>query len=148
MTLKEKLYDHCVRYIEERINRIEAEIKKSQQAANEETKSSMGDKYETGRAMAQLAIEQNQIQLGEAQKLRSTLTKITNTKSEKVIAGSLVTTSKGVYYVGISLGVVNIDNMPFMIISSDSPIGKLIAGKKVGDTFQWMKEGIKIQTIE
>jgi hypothetical protein len=67
INIKESLYNHCMRYVQERIARIQNEIDLHQAAANEETKSSAGDKYETGRAMAQLDIERNSVQLREAE---------------------------------------------------------------------------------
>ncbi|HSY60679.1 MAG TPA: hypothetical protein VK796_02335, partial [Cytophaga sp.] len=67
---KNTLYAYCTDYVTERITRLKTEIKKTQSSANEETKSSAGDKYETGRAMAQLEIEKNTKQLAEAERLQ------------------------------------------------------------------------------
>ena len=58
-------------------------ISGAQNSANEETKSSAGDKYETGRAMAQLEIEKNMTQLAEAKRLKQTLEQIA---PDKIIA--------------------------------------------------------------
>jgi len=58
-------------YIDQRIDAAKKAIGEAQASANEETKSSAGDKYETGRAMMQLAIEQNSTQLAKKYFLRS-----------------------------------------------------------------------------
>jgi hypothetical protein len=58
--LKTKLLTLCIKYVDDRISATQQAIQSAQASANEETKSSSGDKYETGRAMAQLEIEKIQ----------------------------------------------------------------------------------------
>ena len=146
---KDSLYNHCVQYVEERIARIQNEIDLLQAAANEETKSSAGDKYETGRAMAQLEIERNAVQLKEAERLRSFLQGIVREGTSAVIVpGSLVTTSNGVFYVAISLGVVILDQQKYLVVSPDSPIGKLLLGKRAGQELLWRSERYSIVRVE
>jgi transcription elongation GreA/GreB family factor len=133
----------------ERITRLKIEIKKTQSSANEETKSSAGDKYETGRAMAQLEIEKNTTQLREAERLQGMLQAIhKDLVSEIIIPGSLVTTSNGMFYISISIGLIEIDKTPYFIVAPDSPIGKLFMGKKVDDTVSWNSNVYAIQTID
>lgn len=48
---KAKLYASCLKLVDERVSHIEDAMRNAQASANEETKSSAGDKYETGRAM-------------------------------------------------------------------------------------------------
>ena len=149
MIEKDSLYKYCTEFVQQRIDRIKQEINRAQSDANEETKSSMGDKYETSRAMTQLDIERNRILLSEAEKIKSTLHSISVTKStDTVMPGSLVTTSTGVFYIAISIGIVNVQGKDYFIVSSDSPIGKLLLGKKTGDVNLWQGKEIKIQNIE
>ena len=148
-SLKNTLYTYCTDYVMERITRLKTEIKKTQSSANEETKSSAGDKYETGRAMAQLEIGKNTVQLREAEKLLGAMQAIhVDLISEIIIPGSLVTTSKGIFYISISIGLVEIDKKPYFIVAPDSPIGKLFMGKKVGDTVAWNSNVYEIHTID
>ena len=136
--LKETLYTYCTDYVLDRITRIKTEIKKAQSSANEETKSSAGDKYETGRAMAQLEIEKNTKQLSEAEKLQGVMNAIiVDRVSQTVIPGSLITTSKGIFYIAISIGLVTLEKSSYYIVAPDSPIGKLFMGKKVKDEIVW-----------
>ena len=146
---KNTLYTYCTDYVMERITRLKTEIKKTQSSANEETKSSAGDKYETGRAMAQLEIEKNTTQLREAERLQSMLHAIhLDLISEIIIPGSLVTTSKGIFYISISIGLIELENKKYFIIAPDSPIGKLFMGKKSGDIVSWNSNVYAIQTID
>lgn len=146
--LKNTLYTYCMDYVMERITRLKTEIKKTQSSANEETKSSAGDKYETGRAMAQLEIGKNSVQLREAERLQGMLQAIhVDLISEIIIPGSLVTTSKGVFYISISIGLIEIDKKQYFVIAPDSPIGKLFMGKKAGDVVNWNNNVYAIQSI-
>ena len=51
---KIELYNSCLAHIEDQIARANSAMANAQQDSNQQTKSSAGDKYETGRAMAQL----------------------------------------------------------------------------------------------
>lgn len=146
---KNTLYTYCTDYVMERITRLKTEIKKTQSSANEETKSSAGDKYETGRAMAQLEIEKNTKQLAEAERLQGMLQAIhTDLISEIIIPGSLVKTPKGIFYISISIGLIEIDKQPYFVIAPDSPIGKLFMGKKAGDVIAWNNNVYTIAGVE
>jgi transcription elongation GreA/GreB family factor len=147
-TIKTALFAFCTDYVMERINRLKTEIKKTQSSANEETKSSAGDKYETGRAMAQLEIGKNTIQLREAEKLLGMLQAIhVDLSSEIIIPGSFVKTNKGDFYISISIGLIKLQQNQYFIIAPDSPIGKLFMGKKVRDVISWNKTQYQINDI-
>ena len=136
--LKNKLYAYCEEYVTSRITRIKKDIVETQRSANEETKSSAGDKYETGRAMAQLEIEKGTKQLAEIEKLQHQLSKIDPEKTTTTIqAGSLVHTDKAVFYFSISIGQVSLESQPYFIVSLQSPIGAGFTGKKEGDQVRW-----------
>ncbi|MNL72888.1 hypothetical protein D3C87_1982760 [compost metagenome] len=49
--------------------------------------------------------------------------------------GSIVETNLGIYFIAISIGVVKIDHDKVFVISNQSPIGKLLLRKKVGESF-------------
>jgi len=147
-SIKTTLFNFCTDYVMERINRLKTEIKKTQSSANEETKSSAGDKYETGRAMAQLEIGKNTVQLREAERLLEMLRAIhIDLSSEIVIPGSFVKTNKGDFYISISIGLIKLQQNQYFIIAPDSPIGKLFMGKKVRDVISWNKTNYQITEI-
>ncbi|TAH18705.1 MAG: hypothetical protein EAZ08_10985 [Cytophagales bacterium] len=76
MSIKSALYDQCIGYVEGRIAAITQTIQEAQEAANNETKSTAGDKYETTRSMMQLDRAMNTNQLLAANKLKEDLLKI------------------------------------------------------------------------
>lgn len=135
LTVKQKLYALCQKYVSDRIEAARQAIADAQNSANEETKSSSGDKYETGRAMAQLEIEKIAHQLHESVKLKSILEPIRLDVSPATAQmGSLVVTDRGAFFLAISLGKVEIDGELYVIISPASPLGKQLFGAKEGDT--------------
>ena len=103
--IKEELYKICEEDTERRINTLEEILKSIKESRNNETKSSVGDKYETGRSMMQMEEEKNKRQLLQVNQVKNELRKIDLRKRpEKVETGSLVTTNKGVYFISIGIG--------------------------------------------
>src|SRR5688572_1733287 len=102
--IKQQLYDHCQAYLSQRIETAREAMSDAQAAANDETKSSAGDKYETGRAMAQLEIEKNSVQLAESVRLKRLLDAIKIDKQSLVVQpGSLVITQQSNFFIAISV---------------------------------------------
>ncbi|WP_240911187.1 GreA/GreB family elongation factor [Yeosuana marina] len=133
--LKRQLHQHCLGYIEDRFRTIQNTINDIQESLFSETKSSAGDKHETGRAMLQLEREKAGNQLSEIQKVKEAFSKIDISKNPKVIVlGSLVYTTKFNYYIAISAGEIKFNDHIIYAISPNTPIGKLLMGKSCGDT--------------
>ncbi|WP_233900698.1 GreA/GreB family elongation factor [Tenacibaculum piscium] len=139
MSIKEKLYEQCVIFVVNRLKTVEEIISSNQKALQSETKSSAGDKHETGRAMLQLEMEKAGQQLHGIIKMKEILSKINtqNSQENSKIAhlGSLVKTTKNSFYLSISSGQLIIDNQPYFAVSVSSPIGRILLGKKQGDSF-------------
>ncbi len=126
-----------IREIKERIGLRIAEAQKAmdaaQSSANEETKSSAGDKYETGRAMAQNDRDMYARQLHEAQAELGILESINPAAQyQKVGLGSLVETSIGFLFLAVSVGVIKLRNTNVMVLSPESPLGKAVLGQAKG----------------
>jgi hypothetical protein len=123
--------------VDDKIESLNNIIKSLEESRNSETKSSVGDKYETGRAMVQIEIDNNQIVLFKAIEQKNLLSKLENIATQYISNGSLVFTNKGNFYIGISLGKFKLDEVNYYAISSDSPIGKLLIGKGLNEQIQF-----------
>lgn len=135
--LKQQLYDRCKEVVEQRIKNAKDAMDSAQEAANDETKSSAGDKYETGREMMQQEMENNATQLTEARKLKEVLDRINPTKKyDSVQGGSLVVTDNGSFYISIGLGKITVDGKDFFAIAPSSPLGALMMDKKATETIE------------
>jgi hypothetical protein len=104
-------------------------------ASNNETKSSMGDKYETTREMVQQEINNLQVQLNENLKAKNSLKLIPILSSQKIGFGSLVETSTGLFYISVSLGNIILKNQKIFLISPESPLAKALVDKRESDQF-------------
>ena len=149
MNLKEELYNLCVLYVEKREQTVTTIISSHQKALGSETKSSAGDKHETGRAMLQLEMEKAGQQLQGITHMKEILAKIDSSKKSEIAhLGSVVKTNKVNYFLSISAGQLSINNDVYFAISIASPIGKLLLGKKKDETISFNGTKIKIITIE
>lgn len=146
--LKQQAYHHCLQYIEERIEAARLAMEAAQKSANEETKSSAGDKYETGRAMAQLERDKHAVQLAEAMKLKNTLESINpeqNTETAKL--GSLVITNSGIFYLSISAGKMQVNSLEIFAVAPAAPMGQVLLGKKAGDSFAFRGQNMLVEKV-
>lgn len=146
--LKEKLFRLCVAYAQKRASEAKQAINDSQEAAIEETKSSAGDKYETGREMMQQETDMNMQQLNAANKLLVTLNQIDyKNVSDIANSGSVVLTNNGKFYIAISAGALQVDSETFFAVSPASPIGQKLMGKKTGDEFSLNGKNYLVESV-
>ena len=131
--LKKELLYGCRRFVKEKTQQLEVAMKAARDAGNDETKSSTGDKHETGKAMMQLEQEKIGIQLGEMQQLYKILDGIPIVLSKsKITAGSVVLTNHGMFYISVAAGKISFDNLSFIAISGLSPLGQLFLNTSIG----------------
>ncbi|HEY5919886.1 MAG TPA: 3-oxoacyl-ACP synthase [Chryseolinea sp.] len=136
LSLKEKLLALCIRHVEEKISAAAEAMHSAQEAANEEDKSSAGDKYETGRAMMQIERDNAAMQLDEALKLKRTLDLISATGNHQVVSlGSVVITKTFRSFVAVGPGKLTVDGADYFIVTPMSPLGKILFGLKAGMEF-------------
>jgi hypothetical protein len=128
MTLKQKIYNHYLQVITDKIAGLQKVLADLKESGANETKSTAGDKHET--ALAMLQIEQANVrgQLKEAQQQQATLKKINPELSPTIIVpGSLVKTSKGYLFLSIAAGKAIIEgHTVVMALSPQSPLGQLL----------------------
>ena len=147
MNLKETLFKQCEAYVNNRLQTVEDIMLDNQKALQSETKSSAGDKHETGRAMLQLAMEKASQQLAGIRQMKEILAKTDILKTSKTgRLGSVVYTNKANYFLSISAGKLTAFGNPFFAISVSSPIGKLLLGKQENDVIVF--NGNTIQVVE
>ncbi len=146
--IKKLLFDKCTDFVSARERTVTQIINSNQQGLSSETKSSAGDKHETGRAMLQLEMEKASQQLENIYMLKSVLAKIViDNVSDVIKLGSLIITNHATYFLTIPVGEINIDGKAYYVVSPSSPIGKLLLGKKVGDAFVFNRRSIRINKV-
>lgn len=92
-------------------------------------------KYDSIRTEMQEEIYQMQKQLGALNMLRLNLNKVLNSPTQIIQIGSIVITNKARFYISVSLGEFFFEGDRFYAISEESPMAKIMFGKKSGDSF-------------
>ena len=145
LKIKEALFSQCESFVNKRLQTVEAVLSSNQKALQSETKSSAGDKHETGRAMLQLEMEKAGQQLVGITQMQVVLSKIDISKTSKnACLGSVIITAKVSYFLSISAGQLVVADKSYFAISVSSPIGKLLLGKQEKDVISFNGKTIEI----
>jgi hypothetical protein len=148
-SIKTQLHALCAAFVQERIEAAQAAMLTAQESANSETKSSAGDKYETGRAMAQEERNRNAVQLQQALQLQGELTRINpELPCDTVRPGALVTTSMGRFFVSISAGKLTVEGQDYFAVSVAAPVAAALSGKRAGESVLFNGKPVQVKYIE
>ncbi len=92
-------------------------------------------KYDSIREEIQEEIYHLDRQMVSLKTMQTQMRKVLNSVSNTVKLGSLVITNKARFYISVSLGEFFFQGDRFYAISAESPMAKIMLGKKVGDDF-------------
>ena len=131
--------------LDKKIKTVQESISYIQEARNNETKSSAGDKYETSRVMMQAELDKQNLLLQQFLQQKNVFLKIQRSKpSEKIDFGSWVETNQGNYLIAVGIGKVK----EVFVISLASPLGKALKGLRIGDKTSLQNKEYRITTIK
>jgi len=148
INVKELIYNYLQEVIKQKIETTQKAIQSAKESRDNDTKSSMGDKYETGRAMIQMELEKYEAQLINSLKSKNELLKLDIKKTyNKIEFGSLVSCNHGNYFISLGVGKVSIENKVYFCISLASPIGKVLQNRNVGDKVEFHEKEFIIHDI-
>ena len=125
MKIKQQLHLKCQELLQNRLRVVEKSMNDIYNNLESETKSTAGDKHETGRAMLhlereklghQLAIINNQLQVFNKINLEAQIS--------RVVLGSLVYTTQANYFISVSMGELKAGKIRAYAISPMSLLGK------------------------
>ena len=146
--IKSHLLQQCKSYIEERMGVSQTAIDRAKEGANGETKSPMGDKYETTRALLQREQDNQSRQLSESLKLKMLLDRINPEQlHEKATFGSVVMTDQGNYFISISAGRLKIGEDKYFAISPQTPLAREFLQKAGGTVVTFNDKPVKILEV-
>jgi transcription elongation GreA/GreB family factor len=124
---KTALVNACLEKITEREKVIQSKLASLQEALEGESKSSAGDKFETGRAMLHNELDKQKSLTLELVKMRRILNDINSSEHSKTVAlGSLVKTEAQQFFMSVGLGKITaeVSNNYWICISPASPLGQ------------------------
>ncbi|MBT8384180.1 MAG: 3-oxoacyl-ACP synthase [Bacteroidia bacterium] len=146
--VKKHLFDFCVDFVNHRSDNINQIIASNKNSLASETKSSAGDKHETGRAMLQLEMEKASQQLAGLNEMKLVLNRINISESSIIVKlGSVAITTQGNYFLAISAGKISYLDKIYYAVSVGSPIGKMLLGKAVGSNLDLNSKSVTILGI-
>lgn len=136
MTFKQKIYQHYLQLIQDKIDVFKDMIHALTEDSKNDAKGSAGDKHETALSMMHIEQEKLNSKLKEVLTQKAVLDKIdSNTIADIVILGSLVK-ANGIYlYLSLALPKINIDGINVIALSPQSPLGNKLMGNKIGFSF-------------
>ena len=149
MNMKKALCIELDTMLDIRIQDTNTAIEATMESRDSESKSSAGDKYETGREMIQIELGKYQDQLEKYIKLKKAISQIDAAKNHSTVGfGSLVRTNQGNYFVSVGLGMVVVRDEKYFAISLASPIGNALEGQKADSVVRFQDREIKILEVQ
>jgi hypothetical protein len=147
--LKKEVIKKIDLLLDEKIFTLVSTIKLTQEASNNNTKSTAGDKHDTERAMAQLEIEKLQKQLNitllEKENFKKSILYVN--KSGNIMPGSLVKLNNTLIFIACALGKISVNVNDVFVISIEAPIAKVLIGKHLNDSVELNNKSSTISAI-
>jgi hypothetical protein len=148
IAFKQRLKRWALDTIGQRITASREAIDQAQQAANQEEKSSAGDKYETGRAMGHLQKDMHARQLAESMKELAALHSVqTDVLYSAAGAGAFVQAEGIAFFIAAGLGRQQHEGQAILFLSPQAPLAKVLQNKKQGDTIPFQGANVLILEI-
>ncbi|MBC8084858.1 MAG: 3-oxoacyl-ACP synthase [Hymenobacter sp.] len=144
---KPALHALCQAFIEQRIDAARTAMQAAQESSSSETKSSAGDKYETGREMANAERDRNAAHMQQAQQLQTELARINpELPCDTVRPGALVSTSLGRFYISSSAG--KLDGQEVFAVSAAAPVAVALKGLRAGEEAVFNGKTVRVLAVE
>ena len=122
--LKIKIIAQIDLHLNQKLNDLNVMMIDLNEASNNETKSTVGDKHETSKAMMHLEQEKLGSQLKEIEfQIKEFNALNFSVHSNQIVLGSLVETTHGYFFIATAIGKIQIDNLVVFAISNKSPLG-------------------------
>ena len=137
LTLKKRLHEYCINLVKDKIKLIDDLHLSNQNALDSFTKSSVGDKHETTRAMIHLNQEKHSSKLLELNKSLRILSQIKILEHSSVKMGTLFKTDHSIFYISIALGKVSFSGLDVFIMSPVSPLSQKLFGLNQHDSIKF-----------
>jgi hypothetical protein len=148
MTLKQKIYDHYLQVVNDKVQLLQQVLADLKESGSNETKSTAGDKHETALAMLQIEQANTREQLEKIMLQKAAIEKINPTiVAEMIVNGSLVKTNRGYLFVSIAAGKTVIDGNAVVALSPQAPLGIKLMGLKAGDSIEVNGNVYNIESI-
>lgn len=143
-----QLIEACREYLQQRISIVQKAMDGLKEDLKNESKSSAGDKYETGREMINIEWNKLTVQLNEYERLSQILKRIEKHKPlNKAVLGSIVITNKANYFLAIPAGEIVVDKAKYYAVGIKAPIAQKLLGRECGEKIEMNGNTLEILQI-
>ena len=146
LVIKKKIYNTCMRILEENAETARQTMNQIQQDANEAEQEH--DVFDGSRSELlrerDIYAEQLQKAVDEIQILKKVSF---DGLEEQVEFGAVVITNRQNMFIALGLGKVEVDNQTYFVISKDVPVYKAMEGMKAGDKFTFNNMDFEIKDV-
>lgn len=147
--MKQKVLEYYKQLVQDRIDVYQDLIESLATDAQNDAKSSAGDKHETALSMMQLEQEKLTYKLLESITHLKTLATIDGLKKHTVIGvGSLVKVNDLTLLISVALPKINLDNQTVFAVSPDSPLARQLMGKSLAYQFELNGKEYLVKAVE
>lgn len=136
-SLKQNILAYYKQQVQDKLDAFRDMVAELTEGAANDAKGSAGDKHETALSMMHLEQEKLNHKIAEFLEQQAVLERINpDAASDKVALGSLVV-ANGIYlFVSTALPKIMVEGKSILALSPQSPLGAMMMGKQVGDTFE------------
>lgn len=145
---KRKIKEVLQQTVASKLKKLTQDVKLIEDSAANETKSSVGDKYETSRAMLQQEKDKKLGQLDLWNGYRAALNIIDVRPHDQIQLGSVVVTDANVMFVSVPVGKFQYEAKQIFAISTEAPLYKIIEGKSKSDQVSLNGKVITIMDVQ
>ena len=147
LSFKQKIFSECIKHLDEKIKSLKTILHDLTEGSGNDAKSSAGDKHETAMAMMQIEHENISRQLSEALNEKNEFVRIELGEKSHATLGSVIKTNRGYFFIGIGLGKITVESIPVIVLSTQSPMVKMLLGLKTGDSIAMNGEQYVMEEI-
>ena len=147
--MREIILKHLMGHVDKDLEEAKARMASLKESLGAESKSSAGDKHETGRAMIHVEQERVQETVGRLEHMRGVLVqRATQGKAiQRVSPGALVETTGPWVLVGVPLGKVQLPDALVLCVGVEAPLAQQWHGAQPGDQVVLGSQQLTIQAI-
>ena len=147
--MRDIILKHLLGHVDKDLAEAKARMASLKESLGAESKSSAGDKHETGRAMIHLEQERVQDTVGRLEHMRGILVQraAQDKPIQRVSPGALVETTGPWVLVGVPLGKVQLPNALVLCVGAEAPLAQQWHGAQPGDQVALGPQKLTIQAI-
>ena len=147
--MRDVILKHLLGHVDKDLAEAKARMASLKESLGAESKSSAGDKHETGRAMIHLEQERVQDTVGRLEHMRGILVQraAQDKPIQRVSPGALVETTGPWVLVGVPLGKVQLPNALVLCVGAEAPLAQHWHGAQPGDQVALGPQKLTIQAI-